>query len=99
MKSDLAKVLHPMAGLPLLAHVLATLERLGVGRVLVVIGHQRDRVTFRPHWFGGDSAGSDDGAPMRNRSHHAAILEDAEAVITRLAKLGGRTFGTSVGRP
>lgn len=44
MKSDLAKVLHPMAGQPLLAHVLATLERLGVGRVLVVIGHQRDRV-------------------------------------------------------
>jgi bifunctional UDP-N-acetylglucosamine pyrophosphorylase/glucosamine-1-phosphate N-acetyltransferase len=44
MKSDLAKVLHPMAGQPLLAHVLATLERLGVGRVLVVIGHQRERV-------------------------------------------------------
>ena len=44
MNSDLAKVLHPMAGEPLLAHVLHTLERLGVGRVLVVIGHQRERV-------------------------------------------------------
>ncbi len=44
MKSDLAKVLHPMAGQPLLAHVLGTLERLGVGRTLVVIGHQRERV-------------------------------------------------------
>jgi len=44
MKSDLAKVLHPMAGRPLLAHMLSTLEDLGVGCVLVVIGHQRERV-------------------------------------------------------
>lgn len=44
MNSDLAKVLHEMAGAPLLAHVLAALESLGVGRTLVVIGHQADRV-------------------------------------------------------
>ena len=44
MKSDLAKVLHPMAGRPLLAHVLGALENLRVGRTLVVIGHQRERV-------------------------------------------------------
>jgi bifunctional UDP-N-acetylglucosamine pyrophosphorylase/glucosamine-1-phosphate N-acetyltransferase len=44
MNSDLAKVLHPMAGRPLLAHVLGTLEVLGVSRVVAVIGHQRDRV-------------------------------------------------------
>jgi bifunctional UDP-N-acetylglucosamine pyrophosphorylase/glucosamine-1-phosphate N-acetyltransferase len=44
MNSDLAKVLHRMAGMPLLGHVLQTLDRLGVGRVLVVIGHQRERV-------------------------------------------------------
>ena len=44
MKSDLAKVLHPMAGQPLLAYVLATLDRLGVGRTLVVVGHQREKV-------------------------------------------------------
>jgi bifunctional UDP-N-acetylglucosamine pyrophosphorylase/glucosamine-1-phosphate N-acetyltransferase len=44
MRSDLAKVLHPMAGEPLLAHVLRTLDALGVGRTLVVIGHQRERV-------------------------------------------------------
>lgn len=44
MKSDLAKVLHVMAGRPLLAHVLDTLDELGVGRTVVVIGHQRERV-------------------------------------------------------
>ncbi len=37
-------------------------------------------------------------APMWARAQHPAILEDAEKVITRLAKLGGRTFGTSVGQ-
>jgi len=44
MNSDLAKVLHLMAGEPLLAHVLRALEDLGVGRVLVVVGHQQERV-------------------------------------------------------
>ncbi len=44
MKSDLAKVLHRMSGEPLLAHVLRALERLDMGRTLVVIGHQRERV-------------------------------------------------------
>jgi bifunctional UDP-N-acetylglucosamine pyrophosphorylase/glucosamine-1-phosphate N-acetyltransferase len=44
MHSDTAKVLHLMAGVPLLGHVLSALEELGVGRTLVVIGHQRERV-------------------------------------------------------
>ena len=44
MKSDLAKVLHPMAGRPLLAFVLDALAGLGLGRTLVVVGHQRERV-------------------------------------------------------
>ena len=44
MKSDLVKVLHPMAGQPILAHVLETLDELGIGRVLVVVGHQREKV-------------------------------------------------------
>jgi bifunctional UDP-N-acetylglucosamine pyrophosphorylase / glucosamine-1-phosphate N-acetyltransferase len=44
MKSDLAKVLHPLAGRPLLAWVLDTLRDLQLDRVLVVVGHQRERV-------------------------------------------------------
>lgn len=44
MNSDLAKVLHEMAGRPLLGHVIETLDLLGVGRQVVVVGHQRDRV-------------------------------------------------------
>lgn len=37
-------------------------------------------------------------APMWKHDAHAAILKDAELFIPRLAKLGGRTLGTSVGR-
>lgn len=44
MKSDLAKVLHEMAGRPLLAHVLDTARAAGVDRTVVVVGHQADRV-------------------------------------------------------
>jgi UDP-N-acetylglucosamine diphosphorylase/glucosamine-1-phosphate N-acetyltransferase len=44
MKSDLAKVLHPVAGRPLIAHVLATARAAGIGRIVVVVGHQRDAV-------------------------------------------------------
>jgi bifunctional UDP-N-acetylglucosamine pyrophosphorylase/glucosamine-1-phosphate N-acetyltransferase len=47
MKSDLAKVLHPMAGRPLLAFALDALGALGLARVLVVVGHQRERVMER----------------------------------------------------
>jgi sugar phosphate isomerase/epimerase len=35
--------------------------------------------------------------PMWNREKHAEIFDDASMVIERVAKLGGRTLGTSVG--
>jgi sugar phosphate isomerase/epimerase len=41
--------------------------------------------------------GTSFGGAMWDRKQHAAVLDDAERVITRLAKLGGRTLGTSVG--
>ena len=39
MHSTLPKVLHPLAGRPLLAHVLQTARSLGPARILVVHGH------------------------------------------------------------
>lgn len=39
MKSDLPKVLHPLAGRPLLEHVLAAAETLSPDRICVVYGH------------------------------------------------------------
>ena len=44
MKSDKPKVLHEIAGRPLLAHVLDTARLAGIDRTVVVVGHQADRV-------------------------------------------------------
>ncbi|MBW1709148.1 MAG: NTP transferase domain-containing protein [Deltaproteobacteria bacterium] len=44
MKSDLAKVLHPMLGQPMLAHVLKAVRALKPERLVVVTGYQADRV-------------------------------------------------------
>jgi len=39
MKSDFPKVLHTVAGEPMIVHVVRLLQGLGIGRVLVVVGH------------------------------------------------------------
>ena len=44
MRSDLPKVLHPLAGRPLLGHVLDTARSLGVRRMHVVHGHGAEKV-------------------------------------------------------
>ena len=44
MRSDLPKVLHPIAGKPMLAHVLDTARQLGAGNICVVYGHGGERV-------------------------------------------------------
>ncbi|MFV0319596.1 MAG: bifunctional UDP-N-acetylglucosamine diphosphorylase/glucosamine-1-phosphate N-acetyltransferase GlmU [Microbacterium sp.] len=44
MKSALPKVLHPIAGRPLVSHVLSTARDLEAGYIRVVLRHERDRV-------------------------------------------------------
>jgi bifunctional UDP-N-acetylglucosamine pyrophosphorylase/glucosamine-1-phosphate N-acetyltransferase len=44
MRSSLPKVLHPLGGRPLLAHVLERANELGADRIHVVVGHGADRV-------------------------------------------------------
>ncbi|WP_341580949.1 bifunctional UDP-N-acetylglucosamine diphosphorylase/glucosamine-1-phosphate N-acetyltransferase GlmU [Marinobacter metalliresistant] len=44
MKSALPKVLHPVAGRPMLHHVIATAKQLGAEKIHTVIGHGADRV-------------------------------------------------------
>src|SRR5438270_12253827 len=44
MRSDTHKVLHPIAGRPLLLHLLETASALGVDRQIVVVGKGRDQV-------------------------------------------------------
>lgn len=44
MRSTRAKVLHPIAGIPMIAHVLTTARHLEPAYVEVVVRHQRDAV-------------------------------------------------------
>ena len=44
MQSDLPKVLHTLAGKPMLAHVLDSARQLEPARIIVVVGHGADRV-------------------------------------------------------
>ncbi len=44
MKSQKAKVLHPLAGRPMLLHVVDNLDRLAFEKTLVIVGHQADQV-------------------------------------------------------
>jgi len=44
MKSDLLKVLHPLAGRPMIRHVLSALDQAGVGEKVIVTGHQSERL-------------------------------------------------------
>ena len=45
MHSSLPKVLHPVAGLPLIGHVLSTAFALSAHHVVTVLGHQKELVS------------------------------------------------------
>ena len=47
MHSDLPKVAHPLAGRPLLAHVIASARELEPRRLAIVVGHGADAVRER----------------------------------------------------
>jgi len=44
MKSRTAKVLHPLAGVPLIGHVLATARELAAAHIVTVVRHERESV-------------------------------------------------------
>lgn len=52
MKSALAKVLHPLAGCPLLAHVLTSVRPLAPQHLITVVGHQSADVRQLSERFG-----------------------------------------------
>ena len=47
MRSELPKVLHEVCGRPMLAYVLSACRLSGVDRILVVVGHEKEKVVDR----------------------------------------------------
>ena len=56
MRSDTHKVLHPIAGKPMLMHLLATVEAMGAERRVVVVGKGREQLERALHGHGVDTA-------------------------------------------
>lgn len=44
MKSDLYKVLHPVCGKPMVAHVIDNIRTLGADRIVTIVGHGAEKV-------------------------------------------------------
>ena len=86
MNSDLPKVLHPLAGVPLLHHALAAGQTLSPARSIVVTGHGAEAVARAAHDFDPDivTALQD---PPQGTAHAVAVaaplLADAqgEAIV------------------
>jgi bifunctional UDP-N-acetylglucosamine pyrophosphorylase/glucosamine-1-phosphate N-acetyltransferase len=78
MRSDRAKVLHELAGRPLLDHVLTTCRTVGVGQIIVVVGHQREAVAALA-----TAAGAETVVQDRQLGTGHAVLVCADAVRGR----------------
>jgi bifunctional UDP-N-acetylglucosamine pyrophosphorylase/glucosamine-1-phosphate N-acetyltransferase len=77
MRSSLPKALHPLAGKPLIRHVLDAVMPIGPARTIVVLGHQADRVR-----------GAMDGYPVET-VHQAEQLGTGHAVRQAMDALAG----------
>jgi len=75
MQSDLPKVLHPLAGKPLLSHVIDTARTLNPSRVCVVYGHGGDMV---PSQLAADDLRFVLQAPQLGTGH--AVMQAADAL-------------------
>src|SRR5687767_4057900 len=56
MRSDTHKVLHPIAGKPMLMHLLGTVEAMGAERQVVVVGKGREQLEEALHGHGIETA-------------------------------------------
>jgi bifunctional UDP-N-acetylglucosamine pyrophosphorylase / glucosamine-1-phosphate N-acetyltransferase len=75
MKSDLHKVLHPLAGQPMLAHLLGTVDRLDPAEKVVVVGDRREQVEAAVAPFGAKVVTQE---PQLGTGH--AVLQAKEAL-------------------
>jgi bifunctional UDP-N-acetylglucosamine pyrophosphorylase/glucosamine-1-phosphate N-acetyltransferase len=75
MKSDLHKVLHPIAGRPMLAHLLASVADLQPSKLVVVVGDKAEQVEPLVRGFGGVVAVQD---PQHGTGH---AVQQAEAAL------------------
>jgi bifunctional UDP-N-acetylglucosamine pyrophosphorylase/glucosamine-1-phosphate N-acetyltransferase len=79
-KSDLPKVLHPAAGRTMLRWVLEALRPLDLDRVVVVVGHQAEKVAAEAHAAGLDNLTIVEQAEQRGTGHAVRIALESGAL-------------------
>lgn len=74
MKSSKPKVMHELAGMPLLGHVLSTAHSLGAAHVVPVIRFQRDRIaTYIQDFYPTSKIADQDDIPGTGRAVECAL--------------------------
>ncbi|MFM2321066.1 MAG: hypothetical protein RL612_213 [Actinomycetota bacterium] len=74
MRSRKPKVMHELAGMPLLGHALVTASQLGASHVVPVIRHQKDLLTeYITAFFPSATIAEQDDAPGTGRAVECAI--------------------------
>lgn len=74
MKSETAKVLHTLSGVPLIGHVLSTARALEPEHLLVVVRHERDQVAGAVHEWAPEAVIVDqDDIPGTGRALEVAL--------------------------
>ena len=76
LRSALPKVLHPLAGRPVLRHVLEAARRLRPWRTVVVVSHGKDQVEEAVRSWGIDAIFVDQGEPL-GTGHAVMVAERA----------------------
>lgn len=89
MKSETPKLLHPIAGLPILGHVLATAELLNPDFVVLVLKHQMSQIAEYLKQRGGNfllvEQGEEMGTAAATQSGVDALPEDFEGEVLVLS--------------
>lgn len=76
MKSDTHKVLHPIAGRPMLLHLIDSVKALGAAREVVVVGAGREQVEAAVHPLGAETV---EQAEQLGTGHAVRMAEEALA--------------------
>ena len=82
MKSDLHKVLHPIAGRPMLLHLMASVDELGPAKKVVIVGDKADQLEVA-------LAGSADLAVQDPQLGTGHAVQQAEGALAGFAKENG----------
>ena len=76
MRSDTHKVLHPIAGLPMLMHLLASVEAIDAAHTVVVVGKGREQIEAA---LAGHDIGTAVQAEQRGTAHAVRMAQPALA--------------------